>query len=145
MYVYIYIYIHRRPGRRIISLQGSEDELKNAYLHVTAPPPAMYNVMQHNKYGCNNNDNNTNNNSDINITNVTVIITMIIIITITCIYIYIYIYINLHVTAPPPASIDRQLSYLPYSALSADSVKYIFPFLACKSSPTQPQIYFRGG
>ena len=34
---------------------------------------------------------------------------------------------------------------LPYSTLSANSVKQVFPFRACKNSPKQPPTYFRGG
>ena len=36
-------------------------------------------------------------------------------------------------------------TWLPYSTLSAHSVKWVFPFQGCKLSPKQPQIYFRGG
>ena len=34
---------------------------------------------------------------------------------------------------------------LPYSTLSANSVKQTCPFRACKSNQKQPPIYFRGG
>ena len=40
---------------------------------------------------------------------------------------------------------SRGTSQLPYSALSAYSVKQLFPFRACKASQKQPPIYFRGG
>ena len=36
-------------------------------------------------------------------------------------------------------------TWLPYSALSAYSVKQVSPFRAFKNSPEEPRIYFRGG
>ena len=84
------------------------------------------------------------------------------------IYKYIYIYICIYTCVSPdgPAARARSrtqevwgssppgriqgesvpsLSQLPYSTLSANSVKQVFPFRACKNNPKQPLIYFRGG
>ena len=70
-------------------------------------------------------------------------------------YIYIYIYICAGLPAvvqgglarpqPPGGRSRDQRPQLPYSTLSANSVKYIFPFRACNNSQKQPPIYFRGG
>ena len=47
-----------------------------------------------------------------------------------CVYTYVYTYVY---------------TWLPYSTLLANSVKWLFPFQVYKISPKQPQTYFRGG
>ena len=44
-----------------------------------------------------------------------------------------------------PFGLFYEIDVLSYSALSAYSVKQMFPFRVCKITPKQPQIYFRGG